>query len=165
MQCDKVGDLMANNLLMLIKLDTDTMAFVSLLVSIVGALAAIFAAFYANIAAFYAKKAATKHDLTRVEQNTQHVEHFSNKTLSIDTQVQPQPRLNGKPHRLNLSRKPHSFRFSGSPHRFNLSRKPHTFRFSGSLTGLSRKPHSFRFSAYPFLLRVKLWEKFRSNCA
>jgi cytoskeletal protein RodZ len=81
---------MANNLLMLIKLDTDTMAFASLLVSIIGALAAIFAAFYANIAAFYAKKAATKRDLTRVEQNTQHVEHFSNKILSIDTQVQPQ---------------------------------------------------------------------------
>ncbi len=91
MQCDKVGDLMANNLLMLIKLDTDTMAFMSLLVSIVGALAAIFAAFYANVAAFYAKKAATKRDPTRVEQNTQHVEHFSNKILSIDTQVQPQP--------------------------------------------------------------------------
>ena len=91
LQCDKVGDLMANNLLMLIRLDTDTMAFMSLLVSIVGALAAIFAAFYANIAAFYAKKAATKRDLTRVEQNTQQVEHFSNKILSIDTQVQPQP--------------------------------------------------------------------------
>ena len=87
MQCDKVGDLMANNLLMLIKLDTDTMAFMSLLVSIVGALAAIFAAFYANIAAFYAKKAATNRDLTRVEQNTQHVEHFSNKILSIDTPI------------------------------------------------------------------------------
>jgi len=82
---------MANNLLMLIKLDTDTMAFASLLVSIVAALAAIFAAFYANIAAFYAKKAATKRDLTRVEQNTQHLEHVSNKILSIDTQVQPQP--------------------------------------------------------------------------
>ena len=70
------GDLMANNLmadnlLMLFKLDADTMAFLSLLVSIVGAVAAIFAAFYANIAAFYAKKAATKRDLTRVEQNTQ----------------------------------------------------------------------------------------------
>jgi len=82
---------MANNLLMLIKLDTDTMAFASLLVSIVAALAAIFAAYYANIAAFYAKKAATKRDLTRVEQNTQHLEHVSNKILSIDTQVQPQP--------------------------------------------------------------------------
>ena len=91
MQCDKVGDLMANNLLMLTKLDTDTMAFASLLVSIVAALAAIFAAFYANIAAFYAKKAATKRDLTRVEQNTQHLEHVSNKILSIDAQVQPQP--------------------------------------------------------------------------
>jgi hypothetical protein len=39
------------NLLMLIKLDSDAMAFASLLVSIVGAVAAIFAAFYANIAA------------------------------------------------------------------------------------------------------------------
>jgi len=91
LQFDKVGDLMANNLLMLIKLDTDTMAFASLLVSIVAALAAIFAAFYANTAAFYAKKAATKRDLTRVEQNTQHLEHVSNKILSIDAQVQPQP--------------------------------------------------------------------------
>ena len=90
MQCDKVGDLMANNLLMLIKLDTDTMAFASLLVSIIGAVAAILAAFYANIAAFYGKKAATKRDLTRVDQNTQHVGHFSNKILSIDTQIQPQ---------------------------------------------------------------------------
>ena len=90
LQCDKVGDLMANNLLMLIKLDTDTMAFASLLVSIIGAVAAIFAAFYANTAAFYAKKAATKRDLTRVDQNTQHVGHFSNKILSIDTQIQPQ---------------------------------------------------------------------------
>ena len=75
------GDLMANSLLMLIKLDTDTMAFLSLLVSIVGAVAAIFAAFYANIAAFYAKKAATKRDLTRVEQNTQYAEHSNNKIL------------------------------------------------------------------------------------
>jgi hypothetical protein len=81
---------MANGLLMLIKLDTDTMAFLSLLVSIVGAVAAIFAAFYANIAAFYARKAATKRDLTRVEQNTQHVEHYSNKILSIDTPMHPQ---------------------------------------------------------------------------
>jgi hypothetical protein len=81
---------MANNLLMLIKLDTDTMAFASLLVSIVGAVAAIIAAFYANIAAFYAKKAATKRDLTRVEQNTEYAEHFSNKILSIDTPIQPQ---------------------------------------------------------------------------
>jgi hypothetical protein len=82
--------LMANSLLMLIKLDTDTMAFASLLVSIVGAVAAISAAFYANTAAFYAKRAATKRDLTRVEQNTQYAEHFSNKILSIDTSMQPQ---------------------------------------------------------------------------
>ena len=80
---------MANNLLILFKLDADTISFLSLIVSIVGAVAAIFAAFYANIAAFYAKKAATKRDLTRVEQNTQYAEHFSNKILSIDTPIQP----------------------------------------------------------------------------
>jgi len=88
--CGENGDLMANNFLMLIKLDADTMAFASLLVSILGAVAAIFAAFYANIAAFYAKKAASKRDLTRVEQNTQQVEHFSNKILNIDTPIDPQ---------------------------------------------------------------------------
>jgi hypothetical protein len=81
---------MADSLLMLIKLDADTMAFMSLLVSIVGAVAAIFAAFYANIAAFYAKKAATKRDPTRVEQNTQYAEHFSNKASGIDTPIHPQ---------------------------------------------------------------------------
>ena len=90
MQRGKGGDLMVNNLLMLINLDGDTISFLSLLVSIVGAVAAIIAAFYANIAAFYAKKAAIKDDLTRVEKNTQYVEHFSNKILSIDTSIHPQ---------------------------------------------------------------------------
>ena len=75
---------------MLIKLDADTISFLSLIVSIVGAVAAIFAAFYANIAAFYAKNAATKDDLRRVEQNTQYVEHFSNKIFSLDTPIHPQ---------------------------------------------------------------------------
>ena len=75
---------------MLIKLDTDTMAFASLLVSIVGAVAAIIASFYANIAASYAKKAATRRDLTQEEPNTEHVEHFSNRILSIDTPIHKQ---------------------------------------------------------------------------
>jgi hypothetical protein len=75
---------------MLIKLDSDTIAFLTLLVNIVGAVAAIFAAFYANIAAFYAKKAATKDDRTRVEQDAQYGEHFSNKILTIDTPMHPQ---------------------------------------------------------------------------
>ena len=136
-----------------------------------------------NIAAFYAKKAATKRDLTRVDQNTQHVGHFSNKILSIDTQIQPQAereasqaqlsrkphsfRLSGGPQKLKLSRKPHSFRFSGRPQKLNLSRKPHSFRLSGrpQRLNLSRKPHSFRLSAYPSLLRVTPWEKFRLNCS
>jgi hypothetical protein len=90
LQRSEDGDLMANNLLMLFNLDADTIAFSSLLVSIVGAVAAIVAAFYANIAAFYAKRAATKRDVTRVDQNTQYVEHFSNKVLSIDAPIHPQ---------------------------------------------------------------------------
>jgi hypothetical protein len=81
---------MANNILMLMKLDADTMAFTSMVVSIVGALAAIFAAFYANIAAFYAKKAATRRDPDRGEQNPQHVEHSSGKISSIDAPIEPQ---------------------------------------------------------------------------
>jgi hypothetical protein len=80
---------------MLIKLDADTMAFVSLLVSITGAVFAMVAAFYANIAAFYSKKAATKRDLARVEQNPQYVEHFSNKILSVDTPMHPQEKQEG----------------------------------------------------------------------
>ena len=86
---------MANNLLMLIKLDADTMAFASLLISIVGAVFAILGGFYANIAASYAKKAATKNDQARVEQKTQHEEHFSNKILSIDTPIHPQEKQEG----------------------------------------------------------------------
>jgi hypothetical protein len=79
---------MANDLLMLIRLDADTMAFASLLFSVVGALAAVFAAFYANIAAVYAKKAASTDGLRRVEQNTQVVEHFSNKILDTSIPLQ-----------------------------------------------------------------------------
>jgi flagellar biosynthesis GTPase FlhF len=74
---------MANNLLMVFKFDADTIASLSLIVSIVGAVAAIFAA-------FYSRKAATKNDLAGVEQNTQYVEHFSNKILSIDAPIHPQ---------------------------------------------------------------------------
>jgi hypothetical protein len=73
----------ANNLLMLFKPDADTIAFLSLFVSIVGAVAAIFAA-------FYSKKAAAKDAPARVKQNARHVEHFSNKILSIDTPINPQ---------------------------------------------------------------------------
>ena len=68
---------------MLIKLDGGTIAFLSLIASIVSAIAAIFAA-------FYSRKAATRDDLARVEQDTQHAEHFSNKILSIDTPINPQ---------------------------------------------------------------------------
>jgi hypothetical protein len=88
---------MVNNLVMIIKMDADTLAFASLLVSVIGTLAAIFAAFYANIAASYAKKAASKRDLTPVEQSTRHVEHFSNKILSIDTPIHPQEKQEDSP--------------------------------------------------------------------
>jgi len=81
---------MANNLLMLLNLDAYTIAFLSLIVSIVGAVAAIFAA-------FYSRKAATKGDLARVDQNTHNVEHFSNKILSIDTPLHPQEKPEDSP--------------------------------------------------------------------
>ena len=84
------GDRMANGLLTLIQLDADTMAFTSLLVSIVGAVAAIFAAFYANVAAFYAKKAAAKRDLSLAEPKTQNAEHFNSKDLGFNTPMQPE---------------------------------------------------------------------------
>ena len=68
---------------MVIKLEGDAIAFLSLIASIVSAVAAI-------VAAFYSRRAATRDDLPRVEQNTQHLEPASNKVLSIVAPVHPQ---------------------------------------------------------------------------
>jgi hypothetical protein len=81
---------MANSLLMLFKLDTDTMAFLSLIASTVGVIVGLISAVAAISAAFYSKKAAIMNDSARGERNTQHAEHFKNRILSIDTPIHPQ---------------------------------------------------------------------------
>jgi hypothetical protein len=81
---------MANNLLMLIKLDTDTIARLSLIVSIVAVIVSLVSALAAIFAAFYSKRATTKDDLTRMKENTQHFEHVSKKVSSIDTPIHRQ---------------------------------------------------------------------------
>ena len=78
---------MANNLLMLIKLDTDTIARLSLVVSMVAVIVSLVSALAALFAAFYSKRATTKDDLTRVNENTQRLEQISNKVSSIDTRM------------------------------------------------------------------------------
>jgi hypothetical protein len=75
---------------MLVKLDNDTIAFLSLIASIFGVVVGLVSAVAAIFAAFYAKKAATKDDLAGVEQKTQYVEHVGNKVLSIDIPIHPQ---------------------------------------------------------------------------
>jgi len=78
---------MANDLIMLLKLDSDAIALLSLIASIVGVVVSLISAVAAVFAAKYAKKAATRDDLAPEEQSTQPVEHFSNKILSIDTAI------------------------------------------------------------------------------
>jgi len=72
---------MANDLLMLIKLDTDTIARLSLIVSIVAVIVSLVSVLAAIFAAFYSKRATTKDDLTRVKENTQRLEQLSNKVM------------------------------------------------------------------------------------
>jgi hypothetical protein len=81
---------MTNSLLMLIKLDIDTIAFLSLIVSIVGVIVGLVSATAAIFAAFYSKRATTKGDRARAEQNTQHVEQVSKKASSTDTRMHQQ---------------------------------------------------------------------------
>lgn len=81
---------MANNLLMLIKLDTYTIARLSLVVSIVAVIVSLVSALAAIFAAFYSKRATTKDDLTRVKENTRRLEQVSNKVSSIDTRMHQQ---------------------------------------------------------------------------
>src|ERR1035437_2947968 len=81
---------MANNLLMLIKLDTDTIAHLSLVVSIVAVMVSLVSALAAIFAAFYSKRATTKDELTRVKENTRRLEQVSNKVSSIDTRMHQQ---------------------------------------------------------------------------
>jgi hypothetical protein len=76
---------MANDLLMLIKLDTDTTAFLSLVIGIVGVVLGLIGAVAATYAAFYSKRAATMNERAQVEESTPHLEPVINKVPSIDT--------------------------------------------------------------------------------
>jgi type IV secretory pathway VirB10-like protein len=82
---------------MLLKMDADTIAFLSLITSTVGVVVGLISAVAAIFAAFYSKKAATKDNPAQVEQNTQHVEHFRNKILSIDTAIHPPQKQEDSP--------------------------------------------------------------------
>jgi hypothetical protein len=97
---------MANNLLMLIKLDTDTIARLSLVVSIVAVIVSLVSALAAIFAAFYSKRAITKDNLTRVKENTHRLEQLSNKVSSIDTrmhQQEEQEALQAQAQRVSIS--------------------------------------------------------------
>lgn len=87
MQGGESGDLMMNNLLMLIKLDTDTIARLSLVVSIVAIIVSLLSALVTIFAAFYSKRPTTKDDLTGVKESTERLEQPSNKFSSIGTRM------------------------------------------------------------------------------
>ncbi len=100
------GDVMANDLVMLIKLDTDTIARLSLIVSIIAVIVSLVSAIAAIFAALYSKKATTKDDLTRVKKTTQRLEQVRNKVSSIDTrmrQPEDQGALEAQAQRVSIS--------------------------------------------------------------
>ena len=97
---------MANNLLMILKLDIDTIVRLSLIVSIVAVIVSLVSAIAAIFAAFYSKRATTKDNLARVEQNTRRLEQVSNKVSSIDTrmhQQEEQEALQAQAQRVSIS--------------------------------------------------------------
>ena len=75
---------------MLIKLDSETTAFLSLIAGIVGVVLGLVSAVAAVFAAVYSKRAATRDGPARAERTTQHPERAGNKVLSIDTPIHPQ---------------------------------------------------------------------------
>lgn len=81
---------MANSLLMLIKLNTDTLARLSLVFSIIAVIVSFVSALIALFAAFNSKRATAKGNLTRVKQNIQRPERVSNKVSNINTRMHQQ---------------------------------------------------------------------------
>ncbi len=81
---------MADDILMLIKLDTDTIAHLSFILSIVAVIVSLVSALAAIFAVFHSKKATPKDALPRVEENPQRIEQVSNKFSRRDTRVQPE---------------------------------------------------------------------------
>ena len=80
---------MANNLLMLIEVDTDTIARLSLILSIVAIIVSLVSTVAAVFAFFYAKRATTKGDLAPVEKETR-LERVSNTVSNVDTRMPQQ---------------------------------------------------------------------------
>ena len=88
---------MANDVLILLKLEPDTIAFLSLIASTVGVVLGLISAVAAISAALYSRKAAMKNDSVLVEPNIQPVEHFSDKILNIDAPVHHHSRQEDSP--------------------------------------------------------------------
>lgn len=74
---------MANNILILLKLEPDTIAFLSLIASTVGVVLGLVSAVAAVAAALYSRKAAMKNASVLVDPNIPPDEHFSDRILNI----------------------------------------------------------------------------------
>ena len=81
---------MADDFLMLVKLDTDTIARLSLILSIVAVIVSLVSALAAIFAAFFSRCATARDDQTRVKENTQPLEQASTKVPSVDTRMHQQ---------------------------------------------------------------------------
>jgi hypothetical protein len=77
---------MANDILMLIELNTDTIARLSLILSVVAVVVSIAALF----AVFYSRRATPKNDPEEVEEEAPRLDQVSNKSSGSDTQAQPE---------------------------------------------------------------------------
>jgi len=102
LQGGESGDLMVNNLLMLIKLDTDTIALLSLIASIVAVIVSLIAIF----AVFHSKRPTTKDDLPRVKERTERLEQPSTEVASVSTrmhQLEEPKALEAQPQHVSIS--------------------------------------------------------------
>ena len=88
---------MANDVLFLLKLEPDTIAFLSLIASTVGVVLGLISAVAAISAALYSRKAAMKNDSVLVEPNIESEEHFSDKVLNIAAPVHSEWRQEDSP--------------------------------------------------------------------
>ena len=97
---------MANNFLMLIKLDTDTIVRLSLILSVAAVIVSLVSALAAIFAAFYSKRATARDGRTRVKENTQPLEQVRSKVPSVDTQTpqqEEQEALEAQAQRVSIS--------------------------------------------------------------
>ena len=105
MQRGESGDLMADNLLMLIKVGTDTIARLSLILSIVAIIVSLVSAIAAIFAVFYSKRATTKDKLAPVEKKGPS-ERVSSAVTNIDARIpqqKEQESLQARAQRVSIS--------------------------------------------------------------